>query len=82
MALARGDGNGRKSIWARMDLLEEQIDDRFKEQGKVVGELGDRMDAHILESSKPRPDCERRMRNIEELIGFVWPRGERGEPDG
>ena len=82
LALARGDGNGRKSIWTRMDLLEEQIDERFKEQGKVVGELGDRMDAHILESSKPRPDCERRMRNIEELIGFVWPRGERGEPDG
>lgn len=77
LALARGDGNGRKSIWARMDLLEEQIDERFAEQGRLMCEVGQKLDAHLLEAQRPRRDCDERLRRIEELIGLVWPGGER-----
>ena len=77
MALARGDGNGRQSIWVRIDGLEEQIDERFAEQGRLMCEMGQKLDAHLLEAQRPRRDCDERLRRIEELIGLVWPGGER-----
>jgi hypothetical protein len=77
MALARGDGNGRQSIWVRIDGLEEQIDERFAEQGRLMCEVGQKLDAHLLEAQRPRRDCDERLRRIEELIGLVWPGGER-----
>ena len=77
MALARGDGNGRQSIWVRIDGLEEQIDERFAEQGRLMCEMGQKLDAHLQEAQRPRRDCDERLRRIEELVGLVWPGGER-----
>ena len=77
MALARGDGNGRQSIWVRIDGLEEQIDERFAEQGRLMCEMGQKLDAQLLEAQRPRRDCDERLRRIEELVGLVWPGGER-----
>ena len=77
MALARGDGNGRQSIWVRIDGLEEQIDERFAEQGRLTCEVGQKLDAHLQEAQRPRRDCDERLRRIEELVGLVWPGGER-----
>lgn len=73
LALARGDGNGRQSIWVRIDGLEEQIDERFAEQGRIMCEVGDKLDAHLLDAQRPRLDCEARFRLIEQTIGRVWP---------
>lgn len=73
LTLARGDGNGRQSIWVRMDGLESQIDERFAEYGGVIERVEEKLDSHLVEAQRPRLDCEARFRLIEQTIGRVWP---------
>lgn len=73
LTLARGDGNGRQSIWVRMDELESQIDERFAEYGGVIERVEEKLDSHLLDAQRPRLDCEARFRLIEQTIGRVWP---------
>lgn len=73
LTLARGDGNGRQSIWVRMDGLESQIDERFAEYGGVIERVEEKLDSHLLDAQRPRLDCEARFRLIEQTIGRVWP---------
>lgn len=81
LALARGDGNGRQSIWVRIDGLEEQIDERFAEYGGVIERVEEKLDSHLVEAQRPRLDCEARFRLIEQTIGRVWPGDAEGEQD-
>lgn len=81
LTLARGDGNGRQSIWVRMDGLESQIDERFAEYGGVIERVEEKLDSHLVEAQRPRLDCEARLRLIEQTIGRVWPGDAEGEQD-
>lgn len=74
LTLARGDGNGRASIWDRIDGLEERMEEKLDEgnrrfvdlEGRVA-QAADTIESHVAHGA--RPECDERLRRLEARLG-------------